>query len=141
MSIFDFGGLSTSKIADLAALANASYDRQSPPSGWTTLTGEDVGFVDGFNTGTYNDDTFVGSTLWLGAPAARLYRKGDELTISFRGTDSGWDFATYLDILGNNNYINAFNSFLNAAQNYAEANGIVNINVTGHSLGAAAETF
>jgi len=140
MGIFDFGTLSTSKVTDLAALANASYAGESPPSGsgWTTLTGDDVGFVEGFNTGTYSGDTFVGSSLWFGAPAARLYKKGNELTISFRGTDSGLDFVTYLDIVGNNNYINAFNSFLNAAQNYAEANDIGNINVTGHSLGAAA---
>ena len=144
MGIFDFGGLSTDELAELAGLANASYAGQSPPAGWTTLTGTDLGFVEGFLTGTYDGDTFVGSAGFLGAPAAQVYLKGSELTVSFRGTDTSAlsaqlaDFATYLDIIGNNNYINAFNSLLDAVQGYAEANLISDINVVGHSLGAAA---
>lgn len=140
MALFSFSGLSDEKIVELTSLSNASYAGESPPSGWTTLTGATLGFVEGFGTGTYNGTTYQGSSIWFGAPAARVYQKGSEITVSFRGTDTGVDYLTYLDIVGNNNYINAFSSFLNAVAGYASnpINAITSINVVGHSLGAAA---
>lgn len=138
MGLFNFPGLSAQRINDIVQLASASYVGGVPPSGWRALTGNEVGFRAGTNTGTYEGSTFVGPTGFFGAPAARAYRKGNSLAISFRGTDSIGDYATYLDILGNNNYINAFNEFLAAVARYARSQGISDISVTGHSLGAAA---
>ncbi|WP_300029334.1 calcium-binding protein [uncultured Roseobacter sp.] len=139
MAAFNLNNLPSEKIVELSALARASYGNELPPPGWTTLTGSALGFVEGSNTGTYAGDTFQGSSNWAGAPAARVYKKGTEITISFRGTDSIADYSQYPDILSNN-YINAFTSFLDSVAEYManEVNGISKVNVVGHSLGAAA---
>lgn len=138
MGLFTFSGLTSGRINDLTELAMASYDAFSPPSGWRTLIGSEIGFRSGFNTGTYDGTTFEGGQGFFGLPAAETYADGNSLVISFRGTNSIGDYATYPDILGNNNYINAFNSFLQTVADYVDRQGISDISVTGHSLGAAA---
>jgi hypothetical protein len=141
MSLFNFGSLSNARIIELAQLSAASYEGGTPPSGWSTLTGATLGFEDGlFTPGSYDGETYVGGVGFVGLPAARVYRNGSELAISFRGTDSAGDYATYPDILGNNNYINAFNSLLDTVRTFSSdpTNGITQVYVTGHSLGGAA---
>ena len=138
MAMFEHAGLDPDRIAEFAALANASYAGSSPPSGWSALTGAQLGFSEGFGTGTYDNITYESAAIWFGgSPQARTYLNGSELTVSFRGTDAAWDFATYPDIVGDN-YLNAFTSYLETVKAYAEANGITQVYVTGHSLGAAA---
>lgn len=138
MALLTLGSLSDSRLIELTQLANASYAGNSPPPGWSTLTGSQMGFSGGPLAGSYDGATFTGGIGYLGAPAARAYRNGDTLAISFRGTDNFLtDGLTYLDFI-NNNYINAFSAFLDAVQNYAQINGISDILVTGHSLGGAA---
>lgn len=146
MGLFNYKSIPKGTISELTQLAGASYLGNAAPSGWTPLTGTQLGFVPipgGF--GTYFGTTFSGGTAWLDAPAATVYRKGNELTVSFRGTDTDLgvgsllgDVINFIDIVGSNHYINAFRPFLNTVANYVQANGISNVNVTGHSLGAAA---
>ncbi|SHH80967.1 VWA domain-containing protein [Marivita hallyeonensis] len=146
MTIFNFNGLTPERVVELVSLSNASYFGELPPTGWTALSGDEIGFEEGFLSGSFDGTTFVGSAGFLGAPAAQVFQNGTELTVSFRGTDTSSlsallaDFTTYLDIIGNNNYINAFDSLLEAVADYAveSSNNILSINVVGHSLGAAA---
>lgn len=129
MAAFDFNGLSTAQINDLTALAMASYVGNSPPSGWSVVTGQTIG------GGAYTGNTFTN-----GNAAARVYRSGDTLTVSFRGTDDvTGDLPDIVSLLTGNSYINEFSALLNAVAAYAAGgNGISSIQVTGHSLGGAA---
>ena len=144
MGLFSFSGLASQRINDLAQLAGASYDNIAPPpppEGWRTLSGNEIGFVAGTNTGTYEDSTFIGPTGFFRTPAAETYINGNSLAISFRGTNNLGDYAFYPNIIGNgragDGYIFAFDAFLKAVARYAQNEGITDISVTGHSLGAA----
>lgn len=128
MPAFDFNGLSTDQINDLAELAIAAYQERTPPSGWSFVTGQTIG------GGAYTGNTFTN-----GDAAARVFRNGDTITISFRGTDNPTgDLPDIVSLLTGNSYINEFASLLNAVADYANREEISNIQITGHSLGGAA---
>jgi Ca2+-binding RTX toxin-like protein len=163
LPLLQFGSLSSEQFVDVARLANASY-AEAVPVGWRALTGGEIGFSAGllgplfggimdqdspfFTTGiqyslfTAFDPSFSGM--------AQVYRSGNQLTISFRGTDNAPkngsklpDFAEYPELLTQYyslSYVRAFEKFLEAVASYASSQGISgeNIVVTGHSLGGGA---
>ena len=138
MGLFSFSGLNLQRINELTQLAGASYENLSPPLGWRTLTGDEIGFNSGISdTSTYDGTTYIGPLSFLITPAAETYRKGNSLAISFRGTNNLADYLFYARILNNTNYITAFDSFLESVAAYVESEGITDITITGHSLGAA----
>lgn len=127
MPAFAFDGLNSAQINDLAQLAQAPYSGRNPPADWTTLTGQQIG------GGAYTGETFTN-----GPAAAEVYRKGSEITVSFRGSDGLGDVLDWPTLLFGNSYIENFDALLNAVRTYASAQGFTQIFVTGHSLGAAA---
>ncbi len=138
MSVFTFKSFSNDDILEFAELAQGSYKDGAKPAGWTMLSGADLGFVSSTLGGTYTDKYFEAGLGFLGLASAAVFQKGTELAISFTGTDDLLDPATFLDMFGNNNYINAYNSLLETIKTYAASHGVTQLLVTGHSLGAAA---
>ena len=144
MAAFQYMGLSGVKVSDLVELAAASYPGREPLAGWTALTGAQIGFEESRSNGSFDGTTFSRAPVvnpplaWAGA-SAQVFRNGDALTVSFRGTDGGLarplDIAAYPStVLGS--YVNAFDGPLAAVADYARREGIQEINVVGHSLGA-----
>lgn len=140
MPLFDYRGVSTARVLDAAQLAAAAYVGGVLPTGWSPLTAAQIGFSGGPFAGSLsNDGRFtagVFSSSW-GAAALQVSRNGNQLSISFRGTDSPLD-ATDYDAIYTYEYLNSFRSILTSINDYAATSGISSILVTGHSLGAAA---
>jgi len=88
---------------------------------------------------SYSGIFYQGSGVYSGARAI-VARRGNQIAISFRGTDSGVDFINYGNLFAGNTYINAFASLLTRVSAYASSNGLSgsDVLVTGHSLGAGA---
>lgn len=143
MAISTITGLTSTQFLTDIALAAASYADQSAPVGWRTLAGQDLGLSSGLFSGG-----FYQSGGLLGGAAARVMVNGDTLALSFRGTDGGVDVADYPRLMvdpttwlvGQSAYIWTYDGLLDAVADYVvnAANGIANVIVTGHSLGAAA---
>lgn len=138
MGLFDSSGTSSVQIAEFSNLAMASYNDRTPPPGWETLTGKKIGFRAGIVAGSYSGNTFSGGNFLLDFPAqAEVYRRENSLVVSFRGTDKFSDYTDYPELL-DGSYIRAFDSFLSAVADYIKREGISDIGITGHSLGAGA---
>jgi Ca2+-binding RTX toxin-like protein len=163
MSLLKFASLSISEIVDVARLANASYG-EAVPVGWRALTGGEINFSPGFlgplaggimeqnstffTTGAQYSLVFGFDPSFSGM--AQVYRSGDRLAISFRGTDKAPtndskvpDFSEYPELVSpfySFSYIRGFEKFLESIASYAASRGISgsNVLVTGHSLGGGA---
>ncbi len=150
MGLFDFAGLTTEDIQTLVQLAQASYfpndlpgvPGRAPP-GWRTLVAADLNFQGGPVKGSFEGNYFVAGDLGLFDAAARImeHRDGENgtiLTVSFQGTDELSEVLLYPEIGGTTLYLNNFDALLKSVADYAAQQGIDEIWVTGHSLGAAA---
>ncbi len=112
----------------LAEFSNAAYAENSLTrtalgfDGWKPLASADLGGLPGLSNGMYVN----------GTAAAFLARSQDALVVSFRGTDSIWDFAQgSVSIIHYAQYQALLSAIEAAAGLYSK------IYVTGHSLGAA----
>lgn len=140
MGAFDFGTLAPADVTTLALLADAAYADEEPPSGWETLTATDLDY-----SGGIIDGEFVGNYYQTGIESAflgyaRVMRDGDQVVLSFRGTDSVADYALYPEIIETDTFVRNFSPLLEALASYLadEGLGAEDLCVTGHSLGAAA---
>ncbi|GAB5388908.1 MAG: hypothetical protein Alpg2KO_18760 [Alphaproteobacteria bacterium] len=131
---------------------------------WSMLEAADL---DGIGTRTTDDDDFrtglEGGIFTRNNAAALLAVEGDTLVLSFRGTnddpdpqDDWWDVIGTLlpgladlfyspdvgDWVGKDEHWDQFDILMDALEDYVsdEENGIENVPVTGHSLGAAMGT-
>ena len=123
--------ISAKDVVLASTLASAAYkDNRLLASEWSALTTELGTLASGrFDEAGY----FNGSS---GASAIVL-RNGNQLVISFRGTDDSADRLQYLS-LGGNSYINLFSPLLDAVSKYLAKNAGLEVLITGHSLGGAA---
>ena len=143
MGLFDFGSTSTAEVALASRMAWAAYQGEPlPGEGWLPLDGDALGFVPLPLPGSasFNGIYYEYTSGVLGTASAVVFRNGDKLAISFRGTDSDVDFgdiADYFDLL-DSSYISHFDPLLNTVAEFIVANQISEIIITGHSLGAAA---
>jgi Ca2+-binding RTX toxin-like protein len=136
MSLFSQATASTPVSADdvslAATFASAAYKeyRSLVPAGWTVLSQDDLDLASGyFGVGGY----FNGSS----GASALVLTNGDQIVISFRGSDDGADQLAYLT-LGGNDYIRNFAPLLDAVTEYLASHPGLEVLVTGHSLGGAA---
>jgi triacylglycerol lipase len=130
MAVFTYRSLAPSDIVELSRLAEAAYSVPATVGGWTVVTGATLGPASGY----------VGTTFTNGPAAAAVYRQEDALTVTFRGADNpATDFLDILSLLGDG-YIDRFDDLLNAVAAFVAdpANGITDVQFTGHSLGGAA---
>jgi len=142
VAAFQYKDLSGAQIVELVKLAAASYpDNVDELNGWTPLTAGSLGFQELADpVGSFDGTTFVN-----GGAAAQVFRRGADVTVSFRGTDTGTleerlqDAADYPALVREvRAYYTRFDSLLEAVARYAEREGIDEINMVGHSLGAGA---
>ena len=140
VGLFDFGSLTPADVLTFSNLAAASYVGEPIPDGWVTLDGDDIRLEEGRFAGSFDEETglfYAGAQTFFQA-AARVMRSGDTLTVSFQGTSSPWEMALYVELFNTQIYVRNFSALLNGVADYAAAEGIEDIWVTGHSLGAAA---
>jgi Ca2+-binding RTX toxin-like protein len=137
--------LSATELIEIAQLADAAYPGEPIPAGWTVLAGAELTPPGGFGgSGRFSGNYWLGPDELRGAPAAIVLRKGDEIVLSFRGTETSPinafidDVVTYPGLVFGNSYVYAYTGLLTALSAYIAANGVTGITVTGHSLGAAA---
>ena len=125
--------ISANDVVLASTLASAAYkDNRLLASDWSALTTELGTLASGrFDEAGY----FNGSS----GAAAIVLRNGNQLVISFRGTDDSADRLQYLS-LGGNSYINLFSPLLDAVSKYLakSENAGLEVLITGHSLGGAA---
>ncbi|MEM8852281.1 MAG: hypothetical protein AAGD34_01195 [Pseudomonadota bacterium] len=138
MGLFAFGDLQADEVVTLAELADSAYANEDAPAGWTTLLADDLGFEGSTTRGSFQGNYYETglSSAFLGY--ARVLQNGDSLTISFRGTDSVADYILYPEIINFDSFVKNFAPLLESVSDYISANGIADVFVTGHSLGAAA---
>lgn len=152
MGLFDFSGFSATKIAQIAQLSDASYAGRSDPDGWRSLTAQEIGFQgsasSGFMVGTTYNTGLEGTSLispitglndFSGEAKVFISDAGDEITISFRGTNNFLDYTQYGELL-TDAYVKAYSDWLDTIAEFANSQGISadKINITGHSLGGGA---
>jgi hypothetical protein len=113
------------EIEMLGQAARAAFSGASIPIGWDVLTPEDLGVAPQYWDGPYFTNN--------GASAIVL-QKGNDIVVSFRGTDSDDDFAHYPELLFGT-YINRFEPLLTAI---ATQLGDKHFYFTGASLGGGA---
>jgi hypothetical protein len=125
------------KIEDLilaAKLADASYDGGAMVPPWKIITnkiGIEKRLLD--DTGLYYNKS-TGS-LWDGFANAAVFKRGNEVVVSFRGTQQPGDILDYPD-LKDRAYIQYFEPLLKAV--YSWFGNDHNYTFVGHSLGGAA---
>jgi hypothetical protein len=144
MSLRTNTGLSGHNITTFTDLAAASYEPMPDPAGWTTLTADDLGLPESMFDGPWYED----SSLFGGEDARIMQSHEGTLALAFRGTDTVWEVHDYPGLLadptafatGGTAYIHNFDNLLDAVADYAQdpANGVDDLWVTGHSLGAGA---
>lgn len=144
MSIRTNTGLTGRNIGTFTDLAAASYEPNPAPAGWETLTAAELDLPASRFDGPYYED----SGLFGGEDARVMVDDAGTLGLAFRGTDKVWEVHDYPGLLadptapvtGGTAYIHNFDPLLQAVADYAAdpANGIQDIWVTGHSLGAGA---
>jgi Ca2+-binding RTX toxin-like protein len=150
--MFQHPGVSTDMVLTLARMSQAAY-RENPDTtqltslkneGWLILSEKSLGRFLG--TGRWEGDYFENSSWTVAGAAAIVAQKGSKLIVSFRGTelDAG-DYFNWPDVLTPSGVFGGylrlgFSELLDAVATYASksANGVGDIFVTGHSLGAGA---
>lgn len=143
MGVLNYLDLTTSDIEVYRTLAAAAYRDSAEPTGWSSLGADDLGL----SASDFNGDWYEKSG-WTLPANARIMVEGDTLTLSFRGTEDLVDMTTYpslpinptTPVIGGAAYIWQYDSLLQAVADYVNdgANGISDVQITGHSLGAAA---
>lgn len=138
MTFGDYFGYSGLELERLRDLAQAAYANQGQPANEVSLGPTDLGLPS-----SQFDDHY-----WYNGEEAHANVTVNEntLTLAFRGTDKiPGDLQDYPGLLvepleNTTAYIWQFEPLLNAVADYVSdpANGIENVDVTGHSLGAAA---
>ncbi|WP_108661102.1 calcium-binding protein [Acuticoccus kandeliae] len=147
MGIFDFQDLTKEDIFTFVELAQAAYEPNrlpgvsgDAPAGWQTLTGADLNYTGSISDGFFVGNYFVGGIDSYFAAAARVMVKDGVLTVSFQGTESLWETLLYTEIANSDEYIANFDALMEAVADYIAIpeNGIEEVWITGHSLGASA---
>lgn len=143
MGLLSFGYAEPAEMRTVVQLAAASYEGNAAPSGWRTLTASNLRLSNSLFDGAWFEQGGV-----FGGAAARVMVNGNQLALSFRGTDGAIDVADYPRLLADPNswvtgwsaYIWAFDTLLDAVADFIKdpINSISEVFVTGHSLGAAA---
>src|SRR6266540_3919896 len=113
------------EIEMLGQAARAAFSGDAIPKDWSVLTPEYLGVAPQYWDGPYFTNN--------GASAIVLQR-GNDIVVSFRGTDSDDDFAHYPELLFGT-YINRFEPLLTAI---AAQEGDLHFYFTGTSLGGGA---
>ena len=152
-------GIDEQRFVQIAEIASSAYNvGENTVSGcWSVLLGErDIGFdedfLGGIFTGSYDNEYYYSPIGNFGQASAVTYQLGStDLAIAFRGNSDDIPYFSRLvdtvdyrtivgsyNALGQGSYLDYFSSYLSAVADYASGNGIANIWVTGHSLGAAA---
>lgn len=131
--------LSESEVKLLVEAADSVYQNQMFLDGWQVitpdLTNPDYGLDSELITGNVfqaEGDLF---DLPFGDANAAVLKSGDNLLLSFRGTEIPEGDATYW--LRLEQHYDLFEPLFQALDNYIQANPTSGILVTGHSLGAA----
>ena len=130
--LFTHPTLSESDIKLLASASQQAYSNQANLNGWTAITPELISY--GLNSEFIVEDTFTRNAPDGGDANATVFKSGDNLIISFRGTREEGDSNYWTRFP---DFYNLFEPLFQAFDQYTKANSVSRILVTGHSLGAA----
>ena len=119
--------LDQAKLLGEASLA--AFASKPIPAGYTVLKPSDLGLAGQYQDGNYFKNGTTGAS-------AIVLKKGNDIIVSFRGTDSSLDVAQYMGLYSGT-YINHFKPLLDALKVSPLAAG-ANFSFTGASLGGGA---
>jgi Ca2+-binding RTX toxin-like protein len=121
-----FGKLNIQEFATVLRTAVAAFGKADPPNGWDELKMSEL----------HLDDHGTTFTTRNGRGKAIVVEAGDQLIVSFRGSDKFNDYKDYGDISLNHSYFKQFQPLLKQVAKYAEKHDS-EVTFTGISLGAA----
>lgn len=139
--IFEHPQLSEKQVKSLILASDNVYEDQTSLEGWEVITPDLTNLNYGLDPELITGNTFrregvsVNDDLVLGDANAAVYKSGDTLLLSFRGTEVAQIDPVYWFAL--RQHYDLFEPLFQALDNYIQANPASKILVTGHSLGAA----
>ena len=128
MSLLSGFDVSLPEVGFFAEASRAASAGGSAPAGWTVITPAQLGLSSEYWDGNHFTDPSSGAS-------AIVLQQGNEIVISFRGTDSSTDAAHFIELF-TGTYIEHYRPLLTALASYAPVDA--DFAFTGASLGGAA---